>query len=329
MVVDACVAVPPCALGYVPNEDDENLPGSCRLTRGPESATACADPTDPVVGGRPASLVVATGVPGMVLFEDSALRMFGDLDALDTCDAVSETSSACLDGHDGVLELAGWPAAGESEPLPRLRVRSLALVPGLVQSKGDGPCHRAKRRRDGLFDGCRQFVRAFRDEGNLPDTDAPYPSRGALSDTSLAVVGEAFLAPETDTPDPGRWISTLVVPVVHPLVLALRRDVAPEALEPDGLVGTALFGQTDVILDYTDRNPGLRVSCLSPSDGSCLAVPDCADAGHAACCFGLPVNLLVDLIQRGKSDTCCAALSAAQLAEIQAGGEFCQGLDPP
>jgi hypothetical protein len=62
------------------------------------------------------------------------------------------------------------------------------------------------------------------------------------------------------------------------MVMALRRDVNPEALQPDGLLGTALFHDSDVVLDYTDGTPGVRVSCSDPDDGTCMALPTCDSA---------------------------------------------------
>lgn len=331
MVMDACFAPPPCHVAYTPNPDDPNVPGTCARSTGGAEPSKCDEPTDADAGGRSASLVVATGVPGLVLFEDSATRMLGPLDDLPTCDAPMPGARACVEGSDGVLHLAGWPDAGIDTPLRRLRVRSLALLPGLTRSKGDVPCERLRERLKGLERQCEAFVDDFEAQGNLGDTSPPYSGNtsSTRSDNSVAAVGEVYLLDEQTDPDATRWLPTLVVEPTHPMVLALRRDVSPEALEPDGLIGTALLPNAEVILDYTDLNPGLRMKCLDPRAGGCFVAPDCADDGDAACCFGLPLNLLVDFIQRGGSDTCCIALSADELLDVQAGGELCQGYDPP
>ena len=141
-------------------------------------------------------------------------------------------------------------------------------------------------------------------------------------------VGETALDPALDAPDSSRWIVTHLLPETHPLVLTLRRDVAPQAIEPDGLIGTNLFDRTELILDYTDPNPGIRVQCLEPHGNACESLPECRTDGQAACCYGLPVNLLADYIIAGEEDTCCGALSAAELEEVQLLGH-CQGVDPP
>jgi hypothetical protein len=43
----------------------------------------------------------------------------------------------------------------------------------------------------------------------------------------------------------------------------------------------------------------------------------------------MPLPLVLEFIQEGGDDLCCAALSATQLADIQASGEHCLGFDPP
>jgi hypothetical protein len=337
MVMDACIAAPPCTITYAPDleggepggpECYEGAGHTCSCTTGPDTAEPCVDPVD---GGKAASMVVATGVPGMVLFEDSVRRLFGDLDdpgAIPPCDSTQPETAACWETRDAALRLAGWPPTADSGGLTRLRIRSLALVPGLVASKGPGPCERLRDRTIALEMQCERFVAAVKHEGNVPDTDAPYAATDPSSNTSMAVLGEAFLAPEAG-PMVERWIPTIVLPTTHPLVLALRRDVTPEALQPDGLIGTVLLEGTKVVLDYTDPNPGLRLRCLDPTDGGCLSAPDCSEDRQAACCFGMPLPLLLEFIQEGADDLCCAALSATQLADIQAGEEHCQGYDPP
>ena len=118
------------------------------------------------------------------------------------------------------------------------------------------------------------------------------------------------------------------MPADHPLTLSLRRDVSPEAIEPDGLLGTALFDDTLAVIDYTDPNPGIRARCLDPRSGDCLVAPDCGHDTQPACCYGLPLDLLVQFIVQGEDDTCCVALSTDELAEIQQQG-VCVGVEPP
>jgi hypothetical protein len=345
MVMDACVAIPPCALRYDPSPDDPFAPGTCTLRRGPTSGAPCVDPDDPVLGGLPASLVVATGVPGLVLFSDSAARMFGDLDALTPCPTplspATETAGdlrACLIGHDGVLHFSGWPSAGEDEPLPRLRIRSLALVPGAAQSRDDGPCERADERRDGILPQCRRYVDDALDTKDIRDASPPYSGRrdddddeGHFRDpgaSAVAVIGEPMLEEGATGPRPSRWITTTILPADHPLAQAVRRDVAPDALEPDGLLGTALFPGTETVLDYTDPNPALRVKCLYPHDGRCQVLPDCRVDQSAACCHGLPRTMLDELVRTLDDDTCCGALSAEDLAGLRQAGH-CLGVADP
>jgi hypothetical protein len=335
MVIDACVAAPPCAVDYTLDVANLFAPGECTSTRGLEIEEACvaADARD--IGGVQASLVVATSVPGIVLFDDGARRMFGDLAALPACDAVGPDDRACLVANDGVLALSGWPIAGADTPLPRLRVRSLGLVAGLTQTRDVGPCERLQSRRDALLDQCERFGEAIVDEGDVRNTTPPYSADpddsegGDAANASIAVFGETSLAGSSGLPDTSRWIEAHVVPATHPLVGALRQDVVPEAIQPDGLIGTAILSDAVAVLDYTDPNPGLRMSCLDPRAGGCMVAPDCARDGQAACCHGLPLSLLVDFILGARDETCCTALSAAELAEIQAQAGVCLGVEPP
>jgi hypothetical protein len=330
MVLDACVAVPPCGIAYAINPADPFAVGVCRETAGVDTELGCVGADDAAQGGRPASMVVASGVSGMVLFEDSAVRMLGPLDQLPTCDAVTASDLACREPVGGTLFVSGWPPAGDpvvgDALLPRLRVRSIALLPGLTRPRGEGACTRAQDRLDALERQCINFTRAFAEQGNIEDTRPPYADDEA--GTSLAVLGEAVLAPGTIAPDPTRWIETLILSPVHPLPLSVRRDVTPDAVQPDGLLGTALFDDTGAIFDYTDPNPGVRLSCLDPRTGDCLVAPECHDDAQAACCFGLPLNLLVEFIVLGDDDTCCAALSAEELDEIKQIGA-CEATSPP
>jgi hypothetical protein len=345
MVMDACLAIPPCALRYDPSPDDPFAPGTCDIYRGPTSVAPCIEPTDPALGGFSASLVVATGVPGLVLFSDSAARMLGDLAELTPCpNPLSPTTEisgdlrACLIGFDGVLHFAGWPSAGEDEPLPRLRIRSLAIVPGAAQSRDVGPCERADERRDAMRLQCRRYVGNALVTRDIRDAAPPYSAQrddddddGHASDpgaSALAVIGEPMLEEGATGPRPSRWLTATVLPADHPLALAVRRDVAPDALEPDGLLGTALLPGTETVLDYTDPNPALRVTCLQPHEGRCQVLPDCREDQTVACCHGLPRTLLDELIRTLDDDTCCGALSAEDLAGLAQGGH-CLGVAAP
>lgn len=348
MVMDACVALPPCTLNYAPDTSgDPFLAGRCGLRQGLGSSTLCADPTDPVVGGRPASLVVATGVAGMVLFSDSATRMFGDLSTLRACPTMISPNTIIDDpdllacrivddqgNDDGVLHVAGWPAAGLDTPLPRLRVRSVALVAGATRSRADGPCERAAQRLAAAERQCDRYT----DDGRADIRNASPPYSGQRDDddgnnhtgdpshASLAVLGESALTDEG--PRVARWITTTVLPADHPLAQAVRRDVVPEALEPDGLLGTALLRDTDTVLDYTDLNPAVRTRCLDPYSGRCQVLPDCGTDRSRACCHGMPPALLDEFIRRLDDDACCGALSAPDLERLQRAGH-CRGVLPP
>lgn len=347
MVMDACIAIPPCGLVYVPSDADPFAPGSCVLARSNtldienegDEGIECVAPGDPELGGLPASLVVATGVPGLVLFSDSAARMFGDVAELTPCPTPLSPQTefagslrACLSGYDGELHFSGWPSAGEDEPLPRLRIRSLALVPGGAQSRNDGPCERADERRDAMLGQCNRYAVA----GDIRDASPPYSAQRDDSDertqdpaaSAVAVIGEPMLEDGATGPRPSRWITATVLPADHPLALAVRRDVAPDALEPDGLLGTALFPGTETVLDYTDPNPALRVRCLRPHDGRCQVLPSCHTDQTAACCHGLPRTMLDELIRTLGDDTCCGALSAEDLAGINEAGH-CLGVAAP
>lgn len=341
MVLDACIAMPPCTAVYDRNRLEPFEPGTCELRRGPdEDAASCFETDDDVDGGETASLVVASGVSGMVLFSDSVERMFGPPAMLPACTeaAISGTTKACLVGNDGVLHLPGWPSAGQDDPLVRLRVRSVGLVPGVVDTRDILPCARAGARLGAAAEMCQRFVDAAERAGDVRNVFPPFSAEeddddgnnhdGDPASTSLVVLGEASLPPNAEGPSPDRWIDVTVLPETHPMVVALRRDTAPEAIEPDGLLGSVLFDDTETVLDYTDDNPGVRMTCIEPRTGDCYAAPECRTDGQAACCFGMPLDLVVDWIIIGGDDTCCPALSAGELMEIQPLG-FCQGVSPP
>lgn len=333
MVIDACVAAPPCAVDYTLDAANLFAPGECAAKRGLEVEDACVAADAPEIGGTQASMVVATAVPGLVLFDDSARRMFGDLAALPACGAVGPDDRACLVGNDGTMAFSGWPIAGVDAPLPRIRVRSLGLVAGLTQTRDIGPCERLQSRRDALVRQCDRFGEAIVEEGDVRNTTPPYSAVPDDSDddepanASVAVLGEAMLLGTSGLPDTSRWIEAHVVPATHPLVGALRQDVVPEAIQPDGLIGTAMLSDTVAVLDYTDSNPGVRLSCIDPRAGGCMVAPDCAKDGQPACCHGLPLSLLVDFILGARDETCCGALSDAEIDEIQAQAGVCLGVE--
>ncbi|NVB41786.1 hypothetical protein G6O69_28390 [Pseudenhygromyxa sp. WMMC2535] len=331
-LLDACVAPPPCAALW--DEDEE----SCPLSRGGPDFAACDDDL-----GQSATLVVATGVPGLVLFEDSATAMFGEIASLPECaaiDAESE-SGACMEDSTGSLSLPGWPTL---ESLARVRVRALGVVEGLEQASGRAPCQRLRRRLEGLQHQCEGFLYEGRPLRPSPDSDE------SVSDSAL-LMGEVAWDDEQSAPDPDAWIDTLIVPAAAAPVIALRREVTPEGAQPDGLIGGALLRQTETVLDYTESttSPGVRVRCLDPGE-SCLAVPACsvdegaatpefedASGGRTSCCFGLPSDLLAHVVLSGEGkptprieDGCCSALSRAALADLQSPGlDLCTGVDLP
>jgi len=332
MVVDACLAPSPGTVTF----DTESR--ACRVAQGPDLASSeYISPTgrlgaplcrsSPISlsdaqqsrGGRSASLVIATGIPGLVLFEDSARRFFGPLEDLPECPKEGSIGSfgidtpACLDGQESLLYAPGWPVAGSpSQPLTKLRVRSLALVPGLTETSGITPCQRLERRIAGLKAQCDEVLRG----------QVPYANESVCADaanTSALLLGEVELRDADLGANPGRWLPAYIVPAEHSMASTIRRDVVPEALQPDGLVGTALLRNTDTILDYTDETPGVRVACNNPGAGTCLAMPTCAESSGdvtASCCHGLPENLIAEMIGDLGHYSCCAALSASARQEL-------------
>lgn len=330
IVLDACLGAPPsavvrdpaaagrCALSAGPGHDPRDYRSPTGAAGSLSSGCRAAVPAladGDVDRGHDASFLVATGVPGLVLFEDSALRMFGDLDLPPCAGPDLAGASACLEGQAGLLHAPGWPPAGTAErPLVQLRVRSLALLPGLTESVGVPACQRLEVRLRALRAQCESARKTL-----VPRDTEPSTCRAAAG-TTAAVLGQAFLKEGAAlSSDP--WIPALVVPAEHPLVTSLRRDVSPEALQPDGILGTALLQGTDLVLDYTDPTPSVRVACLDPDGGACLAMPACvadsdAETTVPACCFGLPEDLLVTLIRDEGAYGCCAALSPATVEEL-------------
>lgn len=356
MLVDACVAPPPCASRFESDPADPGSEPACRLRPGGEFGTGeCTAPTDADAGGRSASLIVATGLPDVVLFADSAARMFGQTDQLPSCDDAifdtpdAQTVRACTTGETGTLHAPGWPALTE---LTRLRVRAIALLPGNASVTGPNPCLRLERRLLGLHAQCIDYAalaqpRQPRLTGSFADARLGY---GAV------VVGEAWWRPDQSGPDRERWLDVLVVPETSAMVLAVRRDVGTDALEPDGLIGSALLRETETVLDYTEEteHPGLRVTCLSPGSADCLSVTACnpidpdepvdkpsdegpdGRVGRVSCCFGLPQSLIARVIREGAEkdpprveEACCRALDPEALAKLQSEEtELCAGVDP-
>jgi len=329
-LVDACVAPPPCAVTR--NNDGTR----CRLRSGGLEPQICSDSL-----GQGATLVVATGVPGLVLFEDSAGQLLGPLDGLPSCDAApfDAETPACTEAELGRLVLPGWAPL---EQLARVRVRSLGLVEGLTQPSGRNPCDRLRGRLQGLVRQCQGFVAERRPVRPAVDV-------GETVGISVTVIGEVVLRPEQTSPDPGAWIEALIVPATAAPVIALRREVVPEGAQPDGLIGGALLTNTETVLDFTEaiENPGVRVRCLDPGP-RCLAAPACvadagtvdfplADAGRTSCCFGLPQELIAEVVLGGKDkqaprveDVCCLALSRAAITDLQTPSlDLCTGYDLP
>ena len=59
-----------------------------------------------------------------------------------------------------------------------------------------------------------------------------------------------------------------------------------------------------------------------------VLLPDCRDDRSQACCHGLPRTLLDEYIRTLGDDTCCGALSADDLVELQQAGH-CESTSPP
>ena len=126
------------------------------------------------------------------------------------------------------------------------------------------------------------------------------------------------------------------VMVLYALTMAPMSLVSPTrevsmlfaALIGGRLLGAGILRGTETVLDYTDLNPSLRISCLEPHDGRCHVLPDCRDDRSQACCHGLPRTLLDEYIRTLGDDTCCGALSADDLVELQQAGH-CESTSPP
>ncbi len=327
MVMDACLAPPPCDAAI----SEET--GRCVNSPGGDRSTEECTPADATIGGgQNASLVVATAVPGLVLFSDSAERMFGEIAGLPSCATLNATdvnTLACLEPAVGRLALPGWAAL---EGLSVIKVRALSIVPGTPQVSNLTPCERHERRVLGLAAQCEGFRRHLRPwRPSVPD--------GASIYSGMLTVGEVGWAEGQDRPDPGaRWIRTLIVPSFSPLAVAVRRDTGPNAIDPDGMVGSAILADVELVLDYTEEDvaPGLRATCISPESGQCRSLVECrGDAnaeGSDSCCHGLPSDVLVSVLSRPVSggarvdDRCCAALSVDQVSKLQE-VDRCDGYD--
>lgn len=352
MMVDACLAPPPCAPLFESDPEDVAAEPECRLRAGGTfrkdsdgEVVGCLAPTDEERGGKSASLLVATGVPDLVLFEDSAVRMFGALEELPDCGAPVDLSArACTVDDNGFLFAPGWPA---QTGLRRIKVRALSLVPGSTAVSSASPCTRLERRLDGLHAQCIQY--AANAQPRAPALTEDFAD--ARIDYGYASFGEANWVGEQDAPDRERWIDTLVVAETSPMVLGIRRDVGSDALEPDGIVGSAMLRDTETVLDYTedDDRPGVRITCLDPGSGTCTSVPACSAgdpddevdpvtgrSGRLSCCYGLPQSLIGRVIREGADkdpprveEACCAALNPEALAALQAEQTgLCAQVDP-
>ncbi|MFV8756778.1 hypothetical protein ACNOYE_40055 [Nannocystaceae bacterium ST9] len=327
-LVDACVGPPPCALAY--DEDG----GTCQLVRGGASSEGCAGEV-----GSSATFLIATGVPGLVIFEDSLPLLVGEIEQLPDCGAVApdSTARACREPELGELRLPGWPPLVD---LQRIRVRSLGLLQGLDEASGTSPCDRLRQRLRGLRHTCRGFAAEGRPV-------RPSAGTGERIAESAFVIGEVSWDEDQAAPDPERWLPTLVVPASAPPVIALRREVTPSGAQPDGMVGSALLRETEVVLDFTEalEKPGIRARCLDPGV-DCLSLPACsadldqvefegAKGGRTSCCYGLPSDLIAEVVLSGLGkaaprveDACCAALPPAALLDLQQ-LDLCEGVDVP
>ena len=213
--------------------------------------------------------------------------------------------------------------------------RSLGVVAGNTGASGPAPCERLRDRLVGLHDQCRK----------LADRKVPFHPRendDQRADYAGVVRGEVSWVEGQSGPDTAAWIPTLVLPEDAPLTIATRRDVGSAAVQPDGFVGSVLLDETELVLDYTEDEdkPGVRVTCLEPSAGDCLGMPSCtsegedtssAAPGKDACCWGVPDELLEQIVLEGlgedaprESDRCCDALAPDTRTALEE-MELCSG----
>ncbi len=326
MAMDVCVAPPPCTMHYdhVASAFDEAP--TCRASPSRVSNEACVSADDPARGGRNATMVVATGIPGAALVADSAALILGPLDLLPACAdltaPIPDDVRACVVTSAGAFALPGWP---RHEGLTVLQVRAFGVVGGNSDAKGPGACDRLQQRLRGLLSQCIETL-----VNDSPWAPPVLPEQRV--DTGVTVVGEVAYAPGASSPDPDRWIRTIVLPPDLPFVNFSRRDSGTDAAQVDGFLGTALLEETELVLDYTEdlRPPGLRIKCLRPGGGSCLSVPACeasssttsgqSAVGSVSCCHGLPQPLLASIVRPDGDqlepsprieDRCCTALGPA------------------
>lgn len=326
--LDVCMAPPPCALVATSNE-------SCELRATPEIQGGCQPWNQSLASG--ASLLLATAVPGIVLFSDSASRILPALHTLPLCSRYPDVEPGqpppppfCkkLDAN-GTLRLPGWaPLTG----LATYKVQSLAVLSGEKSQYSAHPCERWQQRMTALAEQCKIFRKnAYR----------AYPHE-AVNRTPQLSVSLARPMFQTGAVVPGsennhrteNWLTITVVPASAPMVRNFRRSSGTIAAQADGLLGMAAFNQTRLYLDFTEseQSPGIRVKCLEPQEGTCRALPPCAPddgQGTPSCCFGMPQFLIEAAIKAAPPDQsphpCCAALSESAKQRLDATApERCQ-----
>lgn len=317
--LDVCMAPPPCVLF---NERGQG----CQLRAGQGDPSPCVPWLDTPASG--ASLILATSVPGIVLFSDSASRIIPGYQELLDCARVPETQGLSdlycrVPGQLGELHVPGWEPLTD---LVQLKVASLAVLSGEKSQFSDHPCERWQQRIQGLVAQCAAFDR---------DSTRSFPELEASQEPLLSLsLGQSLLqagalgkpvAPEDRTKG---WLPITVVPSSAPIVRNLRRSSGTIAAQADGLLGVAALAQTLTYLDFTEReqSPGLRVQCLEPQEGLCRSLPACkadASSGDASCCHGLSQSQLKDAILAtplpDRPHPCCAALSQSNRAELMLG----------
>lgn len=321
--LDLCIAPPSCELWM--------QQGRCELVQSLEEPTPCQDWRASEASG--ASLILATSVPGIVMFSDSAARIFPKLDTFPYCDRPTDTSNPlpyCLEREaKGSVHVPGWAPMTD---LQTLRVSSLAVLSGEKSQFSAHPCERWQRRMQGLRTQCVAFGR---------DSRSSYPALETGQDPQLAVSLERPLfqagalaksAPERDRQE--GWLRVTILPASAPIVSNLRRSSGTIAAQADGLLGLSVFDETRVVLDFTEReqSPGIRVQCLEPQDGRCRSMPECfpdVDTGDASCCHGLNPLQLRRAVQNTpvnlRPHPCCDALSESVKEDLaQQDPSFCE-----
>lgn len=318
--LDACMTPPSCTL--IHQEDDR-----CRLQGWKQQTQPCQDWR--AAGASGASLLLATAVPGIVLFSDSAARILPDPASIPLCNRYPKTADAasgetppryCLESETGgSLALAGWPRL---TGLKQLRMSSLALLSGGANQFDANPCERWQRRMQALQSQCEALALT-----PLPS----YPDAAVFANPQLAVTLERSMFQSGELVKDlekaeriASWLPLTIVPSTAPVVRNLRRSSGSFAVQADGLVGLAAFSQSQLILDYTERDapPGIRVRCLHPEEGRCRSIPSCNDerGPDPSCCFGLGQEQLIKKIRSSAPDQlphpCCVALSEASARRL-------------